>query len=288
MRLFFSWQDDDKDTKKVIRKALQKACNDLGIEYTEDTRDEVGGENIVDVLLRKIENSDIFAADITLVGGTEDGKLLINSNVAYELGFAQGSLGKENLLLLFNSERGDYDKMVFDLGKRTVTKFSTKNGSLSVDEQEDLYKEIKRKLTIFNGREEKLNLQNLDVYERTILFWAVEFGEGYITDIYTPHRMSEEKGRNGLAPGNYGGYIGPSYASHYFTRGTFDKKETAYFGRALQTLSAKDLIIKLPNDMSPPSHESYRQYVLTPEAESIALSINRESVKDLFPLEQHL
>ena len=50
-RLFFSWQNDRKDTKKVIKAALKKAKTiffEDGIELfvDEDTRERVGKRNI--------------------------------------------------------------------------------------------------------------------------------------------------------------------------------------------------------------------------------------------------
>ena len=56
-RLFFSWQNDRKDTKAIINSALKKAKNKLkanGIDLfiDQDTRERVGKRNI---------DTDVFA-----------------------------------------------------------------------------------------------------------------------------------------------------------------------------------------------------------------------------------
>lgn len=71
-RLFFSWQNDRKDTKKVINGALRKVAEQLkkeGLELLidQDTRERVGKRNIDAEVLEKIRKCDIFVADLTPV-----------------------------------------------------------------------------------------------------------------------------------------------------------------------------------------------------------------------------
>ena len=69
-RLFFSWQNDRKDTKAIINSALKRAKNRLkanGIDLfiDQDTRERVGKRNIDAEVLEKIRKCDIFVADLT-------------------------------------------------------------------------------------------------------------------------------------------------------------------------------------------------------------------------------
>lgn len=70
--LFFSWQNDRKDTRLVINAALREAKATLeadGIELVvdQDTRNRTGKRNIDAEVLDKIRRCDIFLADLTPV-----------------------------------------------------------------------------------------------------------------------------------------------------------------------------------------------------------------------------
>lgn len=70
--LFFSWQNDRKDTRSVINAALREAKAALeadGIELVvdQDTRNRTGKRNIDAEVLDKIRRCDIFLADLTPV-----------------------------------------------------------------------------------------------------------------------------------------------------------------------------------------------------------------------------
>lgn len=70
--LFYSWQNDRKGVKKIIRDALNKAKASLakeGVELVldEDTRGRVGNRDIVHAVLDKIKKCDVFLADVTPV-----------------------------------------------------------------------------------------------------------------------------------------------------------------------------------------------------------------------------
>lgn len=69
-KLFFSWQSDKGETKKIIFKVLYAISKELKSEEIEliidhDTRERTGKKKIEDEVIRKIEACDIFVADIT-------------------------------------------------------------------------------------------------------------------------------------------------------------------------------------------------------------------------------
>ena len=130
MRIFYSWQSDTprKIGQTLIRDALQMAIADLAAdldlneadrpELDHDTKGVLGSPGIFEPILEKIDDCDVFVADVTIVGNTSSGKALINSNVAVELGYALKSKGYEALLLIMNKGYGDAEKLPFDLRHR--------------------------------------------------------------------------------------------------------------------------------------------------------------------------
>lgn len=110
--LFFSWQNDRKDTRSVINAALREAKAALeadGIELVvdQDTRNRTGKRNIDAEVLDKIRHCDIFLADLTPVVTYTPAperhdlpKHMPNSNVMYEYGYALHAKGENRMIVL--------------------------------------------------------------------------------------------------------------------------------------------------------------------------------------------
>ena len=141
-RLFFSWQNDRKDTKKVINGALRKVEEQLkkeGLELLidQDTRERVGKRNIDAEVLEKIRKCDIFVADLTPVitympptGSHDLPKHMPNSNVMYEYGYALHAKGENRMIVLasLNKEENEHiEYMPFDINHDTITLFNDEN-----------------------------------------------------------------------------------------------------------------------------------------------------------------
>ena len=105
-KLFFSWQSEDKKSRKTLDVALQNAVDaldDRGIrlEIDHSTLGESGMPSIDQTILRKIDACDIFLADVTPVAtyqkssgnGMQVCKDVPNPNVLLELGYAMSALG---------------------------------------------------------------------------------------------------------------------------------------------------------------------------------------------------
>lgn len=137
--LFFSWQNDRKDTRTVINAALQEAKKSLegdGIELIidQDTRNRTGKRNIDAEVLNKIRNCDIFLADLTPVVTYKPAperhdlpKHMPNSNVMYEYGYALHAKGENRMIVLasLNKEEDEHiEYMPFDINHDTITLFS--------------------------------------------------------------------------------------------------------------------------------------------------------------------
>lgn len=138
LRVFYSWQSDSphETGKKFIRDALDMAVISITEELElseaarplvdQDTQGVKGDPPIADVIFEKIRNSDVIVVDVTMVGEQlpetvgkkKSPKMLINSNVAYELGFAHGHHGYEPILKIMNTHYGPADDLPFDLQHR--------------------------------------------------------------------------------------------------------------------------------------------------------------------------
>lgn len=178
-RLFFSWQSDRKDTKKIIKAALKTAKDMLLIDgidlfVDEDTRERVGKRNIDAEVLEKIRKCDIFLADLTPVityfppkESHDLPKHLPNSNVMYEYGYAFHAKGEKRMIVLasLNKEEDEHlEFMPFDINHDTITLFKDEK-SLS-----DLYKWIKKII-------EDVDLERaafVPEYACTILFHTID------------------------------------------------------------------------------------------------------------------
>ncbi len=138
-RLFFSWQNDRKDTKTLIHTALEKVKSKLktkGIDLflDQDTRERVGKRNIDAEVLDKIRKCDIFVADLTPVTtyiSPKDShdlpKHMPNSNVMYEYGYALHAKGENRMIVLASLEKEKdehIEYMPFDINHDTITLFS--------------------------------------------------------------------------------------------------------------------------------------------------------------------
>jgi hypothetical protein len=130
MKIFYSWQADTPDRigKSFIRLALDEAISmlseDMDLDEAErpnvdqDTQGVMGSPSIVETIFEKIRNSEVVVVDATLVGETSTGKKLINSNIAYELGFSHGYHGDYVLLAVMNTYYGSPENLPFDLKHR--------------------------------------------------------------------------------------------------------------------------------------------------------------------------
>ena len=153
IRLFFSWQSDKMDCKKIIQTELQKVTNRLGADgivliVDQDTRNRIGTEKIEASVLQKIRDCDVFIADLTPVArvnvGKDDSfnryKLMPNSNVMYEYGFAVGVKGMNRMIAVANMQEGELiEQLPFDINHDSIISFNVEKGK-----QLSLYQLIKR------------------------------------------------------------------------------------------------------------------------------------------------
>lgn len=131
-KIFYSWQSDlpGSRTRNFIRECIDDAI-DLAqeSETIEAERDEAtigttGSPNIVTTLFSKIDNSDLFIADLSLCfsENQKGEKKSPNPNVLLELGYAVKTLGWERVICLCNTEYGD--DYPFDIAHNRITNYT--------------------------------------------------------------------------------------------------------------------------------------------------------------------
>jgi hypothetical protein len=140
MKIFWSWQSDRSQNvcKHFVRQALDEAVKHLSetpeindskrpieqedtadISVDQDTQGEAGMVDISATILKKIEQSAVFVADITTIGMSESGRQMANPNVLIELGYAMKCLPAGRILLIANAAwRFHPEKLPFDIRHR--------------------------------------------------------------------------------------------------------------------------------------------------------------------------
>src|ERR1700732_2125300 len=134
MKIFWAWQYDlpGKISRHFIRGALEEAIRQInGPEDIDEPNEEFqtgrmhldygrkglkGSPDLAIEILKKIDNATVFVGDVTPVGKGPpyktdegvvlDGKLLMNPNVAIELGYALKTLTTDSVLMVMNNYYG--------------------------------------------------------------------------------------------------------------------------------------------------------------------------------------
>lgn len=134
--IFYSWQSDlpNNKTRGFIQSCIEAAIKALRstvlVEAERDTEGVFGTPDIVQTIFSRIDNCDLFIADVSTVGmytpetNSERTKLIPNPNVLLELGYAAKTLGWDNVICLRNTDFGAKGELPFDLEHRRLTGFS--------------------------------------------------------------------------------------------------------------------------------------------------------------------
>lgn len=140
INIFYSWQSDlpGAETRNFIQSCIDAAVKTLKdtvyVEANRDTRGNYGSPDITNVIFEKIQQCDIFVADVSIINSehyelNENGeyvqiqKLSPNPNVLLELGYAAGVIGWENIICIANEDYGNANCMPFDLEHRLINHF---------------------------------------------------------------------------------------------------------------------------------------------------------------------
>ncbi|MGH1352151.1 MAG: hypothetical protein ACRBBN_15280 [Methyloligellaceae bacterium] len=167
MKIFWSWQSDlpGKISRHFVRKALMNAVKSLNEEHDiqepdrqvtldHDRKGIPGSPDLASLIFQKIENCDVFVADVTPVGVSTtnqeniDQKKFMNSNVAIELGYFLKATGDRNLIMVMNEAYGKRQDLPFDLRHKAGPIFYNLNQNANKDEIDQELKKLSGKLKV--------------------------------------------------------------------------------------------------------------------------------------------
>lgn len=133
------------------------------LELDHDTKGEAGLVEIVSTIFRKIEDCQIFVADITPISvitvGAAKRKVIPNPNVMLELGYAMREAGPQRVITVANlAFGGEPEEMPFDLRHRrgAITYHLENAKDPSIDKiRKDLVKQLVAAITTNLAAREK-------------------------------------------------------------------------------------------------------------------------------------
>jgi len=140
LKVFYSWQSDlpNKSNRQFILDCLQKAMetihkdnlliSDWSIES--DSRGETGTPELASTIFSKIDQCDIFIADVSIINKESVHRKVCNPNVLIELGYASSKLGWEKILCVYNLSFGQIEDLPFDIRHRKPLTYNQEKKSL--------------------------------------------------------------------------------------------------------------------------------------------------------------
>ena len=140
MKIFYSWQSwtGSNANRNLIEDAIKGAIKHVNaelelelakrdelLEFDKDTQGVPGIPPIAETILKKIDECEIFVADVSFVikeqqekNGDTIQRISPNPNVFFELGYALSSKGSERIILVMNEKYGEAKLLPFDLAHR--------------------------------------------------------------------------------------------------------------------------------------------------------------------------
>jgi len=149
IKIFYSWQSSLPNStnrgfiKSCIEKTLKEINNDISLEsrvsIDSDTINVPGSPDIINTILNKIDNSDIFIADVSIIDNN-----VPNANVMLELGYALKSLETSKVLMLFNDAYGSTKNLPFDLGFKRQIIYNVSENDEKAEKRKELSNRLKK------------------------------------------------------------------------------------------------------------------------------------------------
>ncbi|MCL4559896.1 MAG: nucleotide-binding protein [Chloroflexi bacterium] len=139
VKIFYSWQSDlpNATNRGFIQNALEKVAQEIRKDNTiniepvidRDTVGVPGSPDIASTIFSKIETSQIFVCDISIINQSDSSRKTPNPNVLIELGFALKMLGDKRVILVLNSAYGSPELLPFDLRMRRIITYNVSFGT---------------------------------------------------------------------------------------------------------------------------------------------------------------
>ncbi len=132
-KIFYSWQSDLAGHRNFIQTCLEEALKELpNYEIETATRNSKGAVDIAQTILKKIDEADMFLADISIINPESESRKTPNPNVLYELGYAVGKKGEGPIILVANSETTKIADLPFDIRNRRIIALEFNNNKTAL------------------------------------------------------------------------------------------------------------------------------------------------------------
>lgn len=157
-----------------------------------DTQGLAGAPDIGDSIYEKIDNADIFIADVTIINQDYAGRKTPNPNVLIELGYAIKALGWDRIILLYNKDFGEIEELPFDINHRRMTSFSLEGCGEKAKIREYVLSCIATTIQILD-QEHRLYGSSADVVKaQRTLGELLRTGLEQVWDAYKQHKKDNE------------------------------------------------------------------------------------------------
>jgi len=190
MKIFYSWQSDldKKSNQYFLKDRLKEVIKGINgnlfspVRLDHDTKNESGSPEIKQTIFNKIDSTDIFISDVSIINQDSGHRKSPNPNVLIELGYAIPKIGWSQIILLYNEHYGHENDLPFDIRGRRLVKYSikpddTKSKLKQAEIKEKLSNAIKAILFDLNHKQSKIKEVN-DI-EATIAFTEAIFDENH-------------------------------------------------------------------------------------------------------------
>lgn len=162
-KVFYSWQSDlpNSINRGFIQDALERAAkairqdDSIKVEpvVDRDTAGVPGSPDIANTIFTKIDGSQVFACDVSIISVDDKARPTPNPNVLIELGYAYKALTSERILMIMNTAFGEPKLLPFDLSsKRVITYQLSPEAEAKATVRKDLVQKLENALRTIVSR----------------------------------------------------------------------------------------------------------------------------------------
>lgn len=178
--LFYSWQSDlpNSTNRGFIEKALENTARAISSDETlevepvidRDTSGIPGAPDIANTIFAKIEQSQVFVCDVSIINEISSPRPTPNPNVLIELGYAMKVLGAEKIVMIMNTTFGDPNLLPFDLRmRRVITYFMREENKDRVSERKKLQQKLEMAIRLILDNSSTSRQQSLEIGKNEVI-----------------------------------------------------------------------------------------------------------------------
>ena len=169
-KVFYSWQSDlpNSINRGFIQDALERAAkairqdDSIKVEpvVDRDTAGVPGSPDIANTIFAKIDGSQVFACDVSIINVDDKARPTPNPNVLIELGYGYKALTSERILMIMNTAFGEPKLLPFDLSKKRVITYQlAPEGEAKAAVRKELVQKLENALRTIVSRMEDVSVR---------------------------------------------------------------------------------------------------------------------------------